>query len=477
MGNKENLIDFYGGAKATFIPFVLFMIICFIQAATGWANIEGFYVNAFICLIVGMFLSKNKGDYFKALTLGMGSNMVLTAVVCWIFAGAFAGILKVSGLVDGLVWLCLEANVSGGLFVVLTFWIGVLYSSATGTNMGTVTALTMVLYPAGVIMGASPYMMAGAILSAAVFGDNFSPISDTTIVAASTLDVDVPRTVKIRIPYALTATIITTVIYLIIGGYGGTKMASSEYANMLAQYSPKGLLMLIPVFVTVVLAFKGKPLILATTCGIITAIVIGLPTGLLNVQKLVNIAEDGTVTGAIPDGIGGFATFVLLILMCAALSYILQMGGGMTLVLEKLKTSVVKTQRQADVLNYFIIAIAALPLCSGIVPEIVAGPLMKDVCDTYDISRYRAANFNDAVECAFAGILPWGGSTLLICALTPVVHESIGAVPAITDPVSLMPYAVYPIVILLIYLLSAITGIGFKYDAKMWDKYRCELDQ
>ena len=199
MGNKENLIDFYGGAKATFIPFVLFMIICFIQAATGWANIEGFYVNAFICLIVGMFLSKNKGDYFKALTLGMGSNMVLTAVVCWIFAGAFAGILKVSGLVDGLVWLCLEANVSGGLFVVLTFWIGVLYSSATGTNMGTVTALTMVLYPAGVIMGASPYMMAGAILSAAVFGDNFSPISDTTIVAASTLDVDVPRTVKIRI--------------------------------------------------------------------------------------------------------------------------------------------------------------------------------------------------------------------------------------------------------------------------------------
>ena len=471
MEERRKLVDFRGGPNATFIPFVLFMLMCFGLAATGRANIEAFTTAAFLCLIVGMFLSRDIADYFKAISKGMGSDYVTTAITCWIFAGVFAGILKVSGFIEGLVWLGLECNLTGSMFVVLTFWIGVLYSSATGTCFGTVTGLMIVLYPAGVIMGANPLVLAGAILSSGVFGDNFSPISDTTIVAAATLEVDIPRTVKVRIPYTLCAAAITTAVYLIIGGYGGTQISSSDYAAMMARYSPAGLVMVIPVIISVVMSFKGKSLIFSSTVGALVAIAIGLPMGLLDVSKLIAFAEDGTISGAIPDGIEGFAAMTLLILMCSALSYIVQEGGAMTILLEKIKSGVVKTQRQADILNYFIITVAAIPLCSAVVPEIVAGPLMKDVCDSYGISRYRAAYFSDAVECALCGWLPWGGATLLLCTLSMGVHESIPAVPAITDPVQVMLFAIYPMVILLVYLLSALTGIGFKYDARMWEKY------
>ncbi len=117
----DNRIQFYGGMYATFIPFILFMVICIFQAVTGWSTLQGFWVNAFICLIVGMFLSKDVGGYFEALTTGMGSNLIMTAVMCWIFGGVFATILKASGLVNGLIWLCLKLNITGGLFVAFTF--------------------------------------------------------------------------------------------------------------------------------------------------------------------------------------------------------------------------------------------------------------------------------------------------------------------------------------------------------------------
>lgn len=466
----DKLIDFHGGIYATFIPFVLFMIICLIQAVMGWSTIEGFYVNAFICLIVGMILSKNIDNYFTALTEGMGSNLVMTAIICWIFCGVFSTLLKASGLVNGLVWLCLKSHVSGGLFVGLTFLIGVVYASATGTNLGTVTSLTMVVYPAGIIMGANPIALAGAILSAGVFGDNFAPISDSTIVAAATLDVDVPSTVKSRIPYSSFAGIIAFTIYVLIGGGGGTHIPEESYTLLLQQASPKGLLMLIPVFLTVFLAFRGAPLIKATSLGIFVLLLLAVPTGLLSFSDIFTIDETGAVGGAIANGIGGFATIILLILMIAALSYIMQASGAMSAFLEVLKKRYIKTQKQADIMNFLIIFVSAVPLCNGIVAEIIAGPLMKNVCDEYDISRFRAANFADAVNCGLSGLLPWGGSTLIFCTLTKTVNATYSFAPVFSNPVSLMPYAIYPIAIILTYFLSTVTGIGFKRDAKVWEK-------
>jgi len=469
--SRDKRIDFYGGKYVTFVPFIIFMVTCVIQAITGTSTLEAFWVNAFVCLIIGMFLSKNIGNYFSAITEGMGSNLIMTAIMCWIFGGVFAAILKGSGLVAGLIWLCLKMNITGGLFVAFTFLIGSIYSSATGTNLGTVTALTMVLYPAGIVMGANPIALAGAILSAGVFGDNFAPISDSTIVAAATLSVDVPTAVKIRIPYTTIAGVITFGIFLIIGNIGGTAamVNVSEYDNIIAQASPKGLLMLIPAVITIVLAFKGKPLIQAITWGIISSLVIGGISGLITMDMVVNVV-DGQLGGFVVDGIGGFANIILLIMMIGALSYIMQASGAMDSLLDIIKQKFIKTMKQADIMNFFIIFISAVPLCNGIVAEIIAGPLMKEVCDEYKISRYRAANFADAVNCGLSGFLPWGGSTLVLCALTKTVNESYSFVPVFSNPVELMPYSIYPVLIIGIYFLSAATGIGSGYDQKQWEK-------
>ncbi|MFQ8602884.1 MAG: Na+/H+ antiporter NhaC family protein [Anaerovoracaceae bacterium] len=474
MNTKNNLIDFRGGKYASLIPFVLFMIICIIQAITGWSTIEGFYVNAFVCLIVGMFLSKSVSNYFTALTKGMGSSLVMTAVICWIFCGVYATMLKSSGLVDGLVWLCLKTGLTGGLFVGITFLVGLIYSSATGTNLGTVTAMTLVLYPAGILLGAEPIVLAGAILSAGVFGDNFAPISDSTIVAAATLNVDVPKTVKSRLLYSGIAGIIAFIIFCFIGGGGKNQVSEDAYNELLSNASPKGLLMLIPVVITVFLAFRGISLIKATVYGMIAVVVIALPAGLMSFSDLFFIDKEGMVAGAVASGIGGFATIILLILMIAALSYIMQAGGAIDAILTNMKGKFINSQKRADITNFLLILIPAIPLCNGIVAEIVAGPLMLNVCNEYKISRFRAANFADAVNCGLSGLLPWGGSTLMFCALTKTVSESYSFVPVFSNPVSLMPYAIYPIAIILLYFLSAVTGIGFKRDMKYWEKNKPE---
>ncbi len=317
-------------------------------------------------------------------------------------------------------------------------------------------------------MGANPIALGGAILSAGVFGDNFAPISDSTIVACSTLGVDIPTAVKRRLPYSSVAGIISFVLFLIVGGGGEVNSSAlASYDLLTSGISPLGLIMIIPAVLTIVLAFKGLSLIQAMTFGIFCSLILGGVSGLITVDTIFSI-KDGVVGGAIVDGIGGFAEIVLLIMMIGALSYIMQASGAVESILEKIKAKAIRTPKQADILNFFVILTVAIPLCNGIVAEIIAGPLMKDICDEYDLSRYKAANYADAVNCGLSGLLPWGGSTLVFCSLTKVVNETYGFATIFSDPVKLMPYIIYPVLIIGIYLLTAVTGIGTKHEQKKW---------
>lgn len=473
-GNVEKKLEFRGGVYTSLIPFILFILGSFGLAIFNVATVEGFWLVAVVCIIIGMWLCKDPAKYFDEICRGTASNLLTTAVFCWIWSGVVAGILKASGLVDGLIWLGLHAGLTGGLFVGFTFILCCLYSTATGTGSGTIAAMTVLLYPAGVALGANPWWMAAAIISGGGFGDNLAPISDTTITAATTMRVDVSGLVKNRMPYTLIAGGITLVIVTVGGmfGTGTTGISEAAYAEIVSSASPLGLVMLIPAALIVILAMKGRTLIEALTYGGISAIVLALATGLMDVKTLVTVDfQAGKIGGAITDAITGWYGMIVLIFLVFALAHIMQASGALELVMQKMERKFVKTKVGAEIFCWCCIALSALGLCNNITSQIVAGPVMLKIADKYHLSHYRIANFSDAVQAMFSYTMPWGGPSLTFCATSLIAHSAYNWCPSVNSPASLCLGGLYGIIIGLVFLIAAITGWGRKHDQKMDMKY------
>ena len=131
---KAKKLTFYGGIYMSLIPFLLFILGSFGLAIFNIATVEGFWIVAIVGIIIGMWLCKDPVAYFDEICRGTASNLLTTAIFCWLWSAAVAGILKASGLVDGLIWLGLNVHLTGGLFVGFTFILASMYSTATGTG-------------------------------------------------------------------------------------------------------------------------------------------------------------------------------------------------------------------------------------------------------------------------------------------------------------------------------------------------------
>jgi Na+/H+ antiporter NhaC len=466
----DDRLQFKGGKMVALLPFALFVAGCFVLAVLKLSTIEAYWINAMICLSIGMFLSKKPALYFDAIRDGMAQPLIMVGILCWVWAGVFAAILKVSGLVEGLIWVGLTTHLTGGAFVAFTFLLGSVYGSAVGSGWATITAFSLLLYPAGIALGANPIVLAGAIISAGCFGDNIAPVSDTTIIAAVTQDADVPGVVKSRLPYVVIAGSIAVVAFFILGGGGDSVVSPEQYNAIIASASPKGLIMLIPAAIVIILAFKGKTLLEAVSIGIISEIVVGMASGLITFDELINVTN-GNVGGALVDGILGFANLIVLVLLVTALSYTMQASGAISDLLNHLRENVIKTVTHAELVNYSVVAISAFALSNSVIAEVVAAPIVKIIGKDFNISRYRLANFIDSVHCMFSYTVPWAGATMLFISMTKIAAETYTYAPVFTNPLSFTPYVFYAWTLGGVFLISAITGIGRKHDTVEIEKY------
>src|SRR5699024_8638932 len=139
---------------------------------------------------------------------------------------------------EGLMWLVDNIGVSVGFFPFIIFLMCALVASASGTADGTVAAVTPIMFPLAVGVGAEPGLVVGAILSGAMFGDNIAPISDTTIASALTQESDIADVVKTRLPYALIAGFFTAVLLIIAGFLTKDSTMESIATNINASQAP-----------------------------------------------------------------------------------------------------------------------------------------------------------------------------------------------------------------------------------------------
>ncbi|WP_308777471.1 Na+/H+ antiporter NhaC family protein [Lentibacillus populi] len=324
------------------------------------------------------------------------------------------------------------------------------------------------MYPAGVAVGGDPTMLFAAILAGAVFGDNLAPVSDTTIVSATTQDADVPGVVRSRFKYSIMAAIPTIILFAIFGGGGDVANANQEALNkMMDSTNPTGLVMLIPFALVLLLALTGQHLVTSLTWGIIVSIPLIVFMNLGSLADIIsfNKDSDNVISGALVDGIMGYMNMAILILLIVAAAHLMKLGGTMAAVTGAMVKWIRNSIRRAELAIWGIVALLNSAITINTAAEIAAAPFVKELGEKYKIHRYRRSNMLDAVTLALGYIFPWGAPVLLGWSTIKLMQETYDWLPVVT-PTSVFPFVFQGWLLVIVMLVAAITSWGLRFEGK-----------
>lgn len=409
--NEKKRIEFHGGMFGLLMPFVVMLAGILYLSINGKALPMAFWVPTLAGIGVALLLAKKPAECAECLIEGIADKTVIMIVVVLIFAGMVAQIMKTTGLVEGLTWLCTTIGVSGALFPAIIFICGSMLSTATGTALGTVMSLAPVLYPVGVALGANQALLLGAIVSASYFGDNIAPVSDTTIASAYSQNVPVSKVVGSRLKYALAGAALALILFVIFGysTYSAPEVAPEVYAHQ-----AKGLIMLIVPAMLIFLMIRGCHMMVALSTAIVVGLIMGCATGLMNVSDILVIDMNSfTVSGTLVDGINGMMDTVIFAMLMMSIVHLLEYGGLFDTLIAKIDP-VTNTETKAE--GFIAVAniiLNILTVCNSAV-ILMLGPVAKKLLtEKYNISRDRAANMLDAVSCVAMCLIPYGFAPML----------------------------------------------------------------
>jgi len=464
MDNESRKLEFYGGEWMSFIAFGVFLVLIIMTTFVGRSISNGaLWIPAFMALIVSFFFAKDKKFYSEVIIDGMASKEALIPIVCWIFAGVFSRILRESGLAGGIAGVAASLGMGGTAFVLVSFLASSLFAVASGTGFGTIAAGMGVLYPAGVALGADPALLAGTIVSGAVFGDNLAPVSDTTICSATSQGVDIPGVVKSRLKYAIVASIITIIAIIVVG----MRYKGGTVGLELMEYNKITLVMLIPVVITIWVAIKTGNIIIATTIGSVLSGLIAVMAGLIDfiqvnpgqevikpaLFRVAGTGLDRTVDGVIYTGINSMIQVVMLALLLFGSIAIMRAGRGDVKLLES-AGKVVKGPKSAEFsIGSMTVALSSIMGLNAPAILAVGSSFAKPLSRKFGISPYRTANLLDATSCGLVYALPW----------TPSIVYTIGFTRGGIHPLSALevtPFVFYGYALLVVMFISILLGIG-----------------
>ncbi len=463
---KENRkLEFYGGEWVSLAPLLLFIVLI-IVTTFFWGSISdgALWVPIFLGLVIPFFLSKDKKHYSNTLIMGMASKDTAFPIATWLFAGVFSRILRMSGFATGLAGLAGSFGVGPVLFTVISFMAATLFSTATGTGFGTIAACMGVLYPAGVELGVNPAFLAGAILGGAAFGDNLAPVSDSTIASATAMDVDVPKCVRSRLKYSLTAAAITLIITIIVGNILGQSANIKEAVS----YNQMTLIMIVPVVITLIIAIKSGDLIIATIIGSVLSGAVAVIFGLMDFvqidavnpvrEALFSVSGSGldrAVGGAVFTGLSSMTQMVVLCLMLFSAIHIMKCGHGDMKILNALSHVTRRAVGAEVVISFMVIALSSIMGLNAPAILTVGPSFARPLADRHGISRYRMANLMDAQSCTWCYSLPWTCTMMYILSFTVDTSAPLSGI-------QITPYCFFTFVMTAVMFVSIFLGIGRK---------------
>jgi len=333
---------------------------------------------------------------------GMGNNKVVTMCIIYLLAGAFSAVAKASGGVESVVSLGLgvvpPAFVLAGLFV-----ISAIIATAMGTSMGTIGAVAPIAVGIIDVTGLNPAIVAGAVVGGAMFGDNLSFISDTTIASTKTQGAELKDKFRENLNIALPAAVICLLIYAALGLDSPAELAPKDGGSVILA---------LPYLLIIALAVMGVNVFLLLIIGIILSALVG---AVVADYSLSNLGKD------VYAGFANMQEIFLLSMLIGGLSELMKQQGGLAFLVRKIE-HIAQTNPKASKKSSNQFAIAGLALvtnsavANNTVAIIVTGDTAKQLAQDGDISPKRSASLLDIFACIAQGLLPYGAQALLAAA-------------------------------------------------------------
>lgn len=405
------------------LPILVFLILFL---GTG-IILNDFYtmpaVVGFLIALIAAFLQTKGKTFNEKLSIaakGIGDDNIVTMCLIFLSAGAFSGAVSAAGGVDSTVNLGLSL-LPPGVAVIGLFIIGCFVSLSMGTSMGTIAALAPIAVGISEKTGFELAVCIGAVVGGAMFGDNLSMISDTTIAAVRTQGCDMKDKFKRNFFIVLPAAIATVIILFIL---------TSGKQFTLDQNLDYNIFQVIPYILVLVTALIGINVFVVLISGTVLSVIVGLLTGSLPPSEIFI---------SIGSGVTGMYDITVISMLVAAISALVRENGGFAFILEKIHNRV-HTYRGAEFGITALISLVDAATANNTVAIVIAGPIAKEISDDYHIETSRSASLLDMFASVFQGIIPYGAQLLSAATLTGLT------------PFDIMPYLFYP-------YLMAVCGI------------------
>ena len=404
------------GNPVALLPIGVFLVI-FIGAGILFHD---FYtmpaIVGFLIALTVAFLQNRKVGFQEKVAIisnGIGEENIVTMCLIFLAAGAFSGSIKAAGGVESTVNLGLSI-IPPSVAVVGLFVIGCFISISMGTSVGTITAMAPIGVGIAEKTGIGLPICMGAIVCGAMFGDNLSMISDTTIAAVRTQGCEMKDKFRENFLIVLPAAIITAVIFFFIARGNVAKIPGD------LDYQ---IIKVVPYLVVLIGALIGINVFVVLIAGTVLSLIVGVATGAFAI---------GEMFQKMGDGVTGMYDITVISIIVAAIVALVKEHGGIEYIL-----SVIKRRINGERGGEFGISVLALLVdcctANNTVAIVMAGPIAKEISEEFGVNAKRSASLLDIFASVGQGLIPYGAQLLAAASLSSL------------SPVKIMPYLFYPI--------------------------------
>ena len=415
---KDNMT----GKASALLPIGVFLVI-FLGAGIIFHD---FYampaIVAFLIALFVAFLQNRKVSFdekIKIIAKGVGEENIITMSLIFLCAGGFSGAVSAAGGVDSTVNLGLSLIpthfIVSGLFIISCF-----ISVSMGTSMGTIAALAPIAVGISEEAGFPLAVCIAAVVCGAMFGDNLSMISDTTIAAVKTQGCEMKDKFKANFLIVLPAAVITAVFFWFITRDMSYDIASAEY----------NLFQVIPYLVVLVGALIGINVFLVLIAGIVLSLIVGVATGTIVLSEMFTVVGDGVVS---------MYDITVISIIVACIVSLVRANGGIHFILNLIKSRI-RGKKGAQAGIAALALLVDLCTANNTVAIVMSGPIAKEISDEFGVDPKRSASLLDMFTSVGQGLIPYGAQLLSAATLTGLT------------PFDMIPYLVYPV-------LMAVCGI------------------
>ena len=391
----------------------------------------GFYIMsvvvAFSIALIVAFMQNRSLNFDQKIHVcarGIGDDNITIMLFIFLAAGAFGGIAQQAGGAASTANLLLSI-IPGQFAIPGLFLIASLISMAMGTSVGTITILVPIAAKAAENGGLPLALCVGTVVGGAMFGDNLSFISDTTIAATKTQGVKMKDKFRTNFRIALPAALATLVILVVVSMRSGS-VPMVDYSYNVIQA--------VPYFIVLVLAILGLNVFIVLGIGIILFVIAGAMTGMLSYVSAFTSMGTGTS--------GMFETMIVTILV-ASIGALIKENGGFESILQFIEKHF--SGKRGGMFGISLLtALMDVSTANNTVAIVMAAPIAKDISIHYDIEPKKTASLLDTCSCIMQGLIPYGAQLLIASSLAGI------------SSLQIMPYLFYPYLLAVCVVISIV---------------------